>query len=75
MNRRKPPMNRAARLIFQYLDEHSMTQAELAAKLDVCPGALGDYVRSRTCPSLFVALKIEDYFQGEVPARSWLEAP
>lgn len=71
----KPPNNKAALVIREILDKEGMSLRGLAAVLGVPNGSMGDYYRGRTIPPLAIAVQIEDYFEGEVLPRYWLEKP
>lgn len=70
---RKAPKNKAAEIILGFLMDTGVSQRELAGELGLPNGSFGDYMRSRTIPPLAVAVKIEDYFDGMVLPRHWLE--
>lgn len=69
----KSPPNKAAARIRSFMEKRCISQRQLAFDLGLYPGSLGDYLLSRTEPSLRVAVMIDDYFKGEVPPRTWLE--
>lgn len=71
----KPAVNKAASVIHELLYAKGQNQRQLAEDLEVACGSLNDYLRSRTVPSLRVAVLVDDYFKGRVPPRTWLEEP
>lgn len=44
------------------LEQHSLTQKELAAKLSITPSALGNYIQGTREPDYNTLVKIADYF-------------
>lgn len=44
------------------LEQHNLTQKELAAKLAITPSALGNYIQGTREPDYSTLIKIADYF-------------
>lgn len=44
------------------LDQHNLTQKELAAKLSITPSALGNYIQGTREPDYNTLIRLADYF-------------
>ena len=47
----------------ELLEQHDMTQKQLALELDITPAALGNYIRNIREPDYITLIRIADYFQ------------
>lgn len=55
----------------EWLAAQGISQAELARRLGVTPGAVGHWCSGRSHPSLALAVTLADITSGSVPVRSW----
>lgn len=46
----------------ELLEQHDMTQKQLALELDITPAALGNYIRNIREPDYITLIRIADYF-------------
>ena len=50
----------------ELLEQHDMTQKQLALELDITPAALGNYIRNIREPDYSTLIRIADYFQVSI---------
>lgn len=52
--------------IKELIEQHDMTQKQLARKLDITPAALGNYIRNNREPDYSTLIRIADYFHVSI---------
>lgn len=50
----------------ELIEQHDMTQKQLARKLDITPAALGNYIRNNREPDYSTLIRIADYFHVSI---------
>lgn len=50
----------------ELIEQHDMTQKQLAQKLDITPAALGNYIRNIREPDYCTLIRIADFFQVSI---------